>query len=641
MPDAGLPSGEYFTCTWEVKPNGGGQTRALLMRNRMVRQAGHRPWILSFIPVPDLDERRAALLESGQLVPGMTLQSIYDHYREHDWAGAEPTGRQLPDLDGHKLLEEQMADGTPWRTIYRARRGNTLLFDYQRPDGSTFLRIPSFSFQDQASWPQQIERVSRDGELLEPLTSLGEWFRGWVGELAGDERAFVFVETRVLTPHLVPMDAPNIHQIQVMHNVHTTAPHDWNSPVAPLGQVLLDRMSDLDAVVNLTDRQRDDIRLRRGATDNLFVVPNPVAMPEETPSTTRDPRLVTIVARLAAQKRLRHAVVAFEKVLAKVPDARLEIFGDGPDGPNLKALVNERGLTESVILRGYDPDARRALERSSAFMMTSRVEGYPLATLESMSHGCPVVSYDIKYGPRDQIENGVDGFIVKDKSTSAMARRIVELLESPELVERMGRAAMAKARQHSFERFAADWADVLQTVVRQKAGRTRIRSAELEVRRLSVERPGLLARLPIARAGAVPGVHDDDAVLSFEGVLRVRGRGAPETLEQARVELAVVYDGSSDIVDVPVSVTRAGKAFTVCAQARLGDVAPQGSAGAARLRLRLIWANSVWDTYVTRPVPAVESTGVEVGYLADGSLALQRPPAPPEPEAAATDQASE
>ncbi len=55
--------------------------------------------------------------------------------------------------------------------------------------------------------------------------------------------------------------------------------------------------------------------------------------------------------------------------------------------------------------------------------MTSSFEGYPLATLESMSRGCPVVSYDIRYGPREQISDGVDGFLVPPGDIELLAQR--------------------------------------------------------------------------------------------------------------------------------------------------------------------------------------------------------------------------
>ena len=95
--------------------------------------------------------------------------------------------------------------------------------------------------------------------------------------------------------------------------------------------------------------------------------------------------------------------------------------------------------------------------------MTSSFEGYPLSTLESMGRGCPVVSYDIKYGPREQITDGVDGFLVPPGDTELLAQRVIELLRSTRARrahERRGARAApsASARRSSLAR----WAEVLE-----------------------------------------------------------------------------------------------------------------------------------------------------------------------------------
>ena len=316
--------------------------------------------------------------------------------------------------------------------------------------------------------------------------------------------------------------------------------------------------------------------------------------------------------------------MAFEKVLREIPDARLEIFGDGSDRNHLESFILKRGLSSSVILRGYDPDARAALNRSSVFLMTSRNEGYPLSTLESMSHGCPVVSYDIKYGPREQITHGVDGFLVPDGNIKQLAERVTQLLRSPELVAQMSRAAVLKAREHSPERYAEEWSNVLHTVVRQKQSRTSITSARLEVTRMSIARPGPLRRLLDRVRSSPPGVYPGDAVLSFRGVLTVEGRGAPETLQGARIELAAVQQASGEVVELPVEVTQEGMRFEISAEAPLAPLlGPAGAEEQAYLRLRLVWENSAWNVQLSWP-PEIEAAH-EAGSSPDETPTIQRP----------------
>jgi poly(glycerol-phosphate) alpha-glucosyltransferase len=619
-----LPDGRYLTCTWDLSLTAGGMARALMMRHRMLDAMGHESAILSFVPMADLEQRRARLIEQGLLTPGVGVRSIYNHYREHDWADAEPTGRSLPRLREEVIEEECTPDGSAWRVAYGTPQGGAHIYDYLRSDGSTFLRIPAFSFSRPGTWPRRIDRVTREGELLKPLTSLGRWFQPWLRAQVGDERTFVFLDARVLVPHLVPLRAaPRAHLVHVVHNVHTGPPHRWDSPVSATERMVLERMNHLDAVVCLTPRQRDDLHRRRGATDNLFVVANPVTMPETHPTVERDPRLVMVVARLHRQKRLNHAISVFERVLRQVPDARLEIAGEGPERERLQSMIDRRGLSHAVTLTGFDPQAPDKLVRASAFLMTSRHEGYPLATLESMSRGCPVVSYDVQYGPRDQITDGVDGFIVPVGDQKAMTERVVRLLQSPKLVATMSDAAVEKARSHGFDRFAAEWAHVLDTVARQHPSRINPGKVKLEVERLDVARRVALSQVRRSRQGAVPGRHSPDATLRFRATLHV-ARKARKVLEQARIELFAAGERSGDVVALPLAVERKGATFELSSDCRLGDLVGTRTADPMRLHVRLVVNNFAWQTAVTRPHE--HEPAIEASYLPDGSLTIERTP---------------
>ncbi len=604
------------------------------MRNRILAQeAGVNPSVLTFGSTPDGAELRLRLLERGLLTPEISLLNIFEHYRERDWLDPQGTGQGLDDLQAHLQQVQTRPDGSPWRTTYRLPATGALVHDYLRPDGTPYLRIPQFSFGNPTSWPTAIKAVSKDGEVVEVFKSLGQWFRGWVRELTqDDEQAFVFMDSRYVVPHLVPIRAPHIYLVYVLHNLHLGGGlgRRWDSETSEIYERLLDRIPGMDAMVTLTERQRSDIAQRRGETDNLFVVPNPVEMPDATEQVERDPGLATVVARLEPQKRLQHAISAFAEVVEKVPGARLDIYGAGSRRDSLQEQIRRRGLSSSVTLRGHDPQAREALSRSSAFLMTSMFEGYPLATLESLSHGCPVVSYDVKYGPSEQITDGVDGFLVSAGDISAMADRVVQLLSSPDLVQRMSRAAVAKAEQHGNERFLADWSTVLRTAVEQKAARVRLTDAHLDVTTVEVQRSGMLEGL--ARAGGSPalGRFRPSSVLVLEATLRVKARGPHRDLDDARVEVAAVQRGSGAVVELPVEWRRDGNQLHLTSRAPLADLMgpsdPAGSSDAgetARLRVRLTWRNAAWQTFVERP-PSTTG-GLEVAYDA-GVLTISRPP---------------
>lgn len=644
-----LPEGRYLTCPIDVGTDTGGQTRALLMRNRIfAATTGIRPSVLTFAAADDLVRRREVLLERGLLSEGVDLLNVFEHYRDTDWENNEKSGgRPLPDLRRHLREEATFPDGSPWRRTYQVPHAERRVHDYLRPDGSTYLRIGSFVFKDPETHPTRILRVSRGGEVVGRFTSLSAWFRQWIRELGeGHPRTFVFIDSRFAGPLIAPMRAPEVHLIYLLHNIHVMGERRWDSPSTEVYQRLLARVGDFDAFVTLTDRQRQDIAALTGRTSNLFVVPNPVDMPPEPEvPPERDPRLITVVARLEGQKRLSHAIEAFRHVVAEMPDARMEIWGSGSRAAGLQAAIDRRGLHDSVTMMGHHPRARDALWTSSAMVMTSLFEGYPLSTLESLSHGCPVVSYDIKYGPREQITDGVDGFLVPSGDTRALAERLLRLLRDPGLVGRMSAAALETAQRHGNRRFVSDWAEVVRATVELKARRTRIEHAHLDVHRLEVGGASTrrLERLPLGtlahRAvgrGSGPGPVRPGDRLRFSATLTVRGRSRASTLADARVEVAAVHEPSGLVIDVPADVRPGDGVLTVDVDAPVSSLfaddrqavaeggTPQEAAApdSVRLRLRLLWANSCWETTLHRPEGA--RPGLELAYRPDGELRLLR-----------------
>jgi poly(glycerol-phosphate) alpha-glucosyltransferase len=359
----------------------------------------------------------------------------------------------------------------------------------------------------------------------------------------------------------------------------------------------------LDALVTLTNRQQKDIARRYGETNNLYVVPNPVESPQRPdPLPVRDAKRFVIVSRFAPQKHLEHAVRVFALVIKEEPEAKLDIYGDGETRDSIEAEIAKLGIGKSVILHGFDPRARHTLWTATGFLMTSRFEGYPLATLEAMSHGCPVISYDIKYGPREQISQGVDGFLVKRGRFQEMADRVIELIRNPELVAKMSDAAFVKARQHDASAFLEDWRTVLEGVAAAKQHRTTLESVTLKVTRLS---PALLSVDQVigraSRSRPSAPAWGDRGKVKFAAGLEVIGHSARATLDSAVVTLEAIDDGTSAVRAVAMRVRRSGTTFDLSATIDLAGLF-RGTGEAARsMRLRLAWENSSWQVTLSPP----------------------------------------
>ena len=284
MAEIEMPEGLYFSLSGVVRPGTGGQTRALLMRNRLLTQkAGVETTLLTFDSPPVYPDVRAGLEEQGQLVPGMRLLNIFEWYRAHEGADDEPIADSLPKLDGFVTEDEQHPDGTVYLTKYLQSRAGVLhpaIHDYRRPDGSVYLRAPAGVAADSTPASPYV-LVNRQGAPTHTWPRKGGWHRLWLRTLAGDaERVFVISDSRFALAHIAPMRDQRFHLLHLMHNTHTVGERRWDSQLSADYGPLLRGIHKIDGLVTLTARQREDVIERYGETNNLFVVPNPVDLPK-------------------------------------------------------------------------------------------------------------------------------------------------------------------------------------------------------------------------------------------------------------------------------------------------------------------------------------------------------------------------
>jgi poly(glycerol-phosphate) alpha-glucosyltransferase len=239
--------------------------------------------------------------------------------------------------------------------------------------------------------------------------------------------------------------------VHTVHNAHTSAPHQWDSPMDASWIGWFETTANYDAVVWLTETQRTDAERRFGPVSHSVVIPHPAAEPGPEPTVERDVHLAVMVTRLVDQKRVDHAIAAWPAVLRARPAARLDIYGDGPLRSALQAQIDELGIASAVTLRGYDPNASEALGRAAALIMSSNYEGQPLVVLEALSRGCPVVAYDVSYGLAEMVEPGVTGELVPAGDIAALAEAIAGVVGDTEKVDRYSANALRWARAHGAE----------------------------------------------------------------------------------------------------------------------------------------------------------------------------------------------
>ncbi|MBI3997046.1 MAG: glycosyltransferase [Candidatus Omnitrophica bacterium] len=189
------------------------------------------------------------------------------------------------------------------------------------------------------------------------------------------------------------------------------------------------------------------------AESKCMVIPNGVAvlrLPDRIAARrargwSPDDQVILSVGRLSPEKGYEDLLKAFALIASRAPHARLVLVGDGAQRAALQTLQAQSGLNGRVTFAGRQEDVTGWLAAADLYVQPSHREGLPLAVLEAMAAGVPVVATDVG-DLRYVITEGRTGYLVPARQPDTLAARLVDVLEHPEQQPRIAEAARALVR---------------------------------------------------------------------------------------------------------------------------------------------------------------------------------------------------
>lgn len=178
---------------------------------------------------------------------------------------------------------------------------------------------------------------------------------------------------------------------------------------------------------------------------------------------------IVAVGRMDENKNQSMAIRAFARIAQKFPDSRLILYGDGPLRPVLQKQAEQCGLADRILFPGAVTDVADRIEKAYAFVLTSFTEGMPNTLIEAMALGLACVSTDCPCGgPRDLIQDGINGYLVPTDDDAALADRLETLLLDVKLTEKIGKNAAMLQESYRPERVNAEWETYFAGIVGKK-----------------------------------------------------------------------------------------------------------------------------------------------------------------------------
>lgn len=201
-----------------------------------------------------------------------------------------------------------------------------------------------------------------------------------------------------------------------------------------------------------------------GNKPNMEVVYNASTFDVGELSPLIDKRVIS-VGRLTHQKGYSRLIHAWASVAESHPDWKLDIFGSGEEGEALIKQIKRSGLEGVVSIHPPTSTISREYLASSINVLSSRYEGFGMVLVESMAFGVPCVSFTCKCGPRDIIDDGVDGILVPEGDVEGLADGICRLIEEEDLRREMGKNAIRKVREKfSEDKIMKQWTDLFESL---------------------------------------------------------------------------------------------------------------------------------------------------------------------------------
>jgi glycosyltransferase involved in cell wall biosynthesis len=214
----------------------------------------------------------------------------------------------------------------------------------------------------------------------------------------------------------------------------------------------------VDRMIAVSQDTRDRLHREMGwPLHRLTVIPNAIAVDAYARSAgAGDPagiddgsgRPVALVpARLDAQKGHRYLLAAARQL----PGVRFVCAGSGVLSESLADQARDLGVSDRVAFVGFRRDIAALLHACDLVVLPSLNEGLPLALIEAMAAGKPVVATDIG-GTRELVVHEETGLLVAPRDPTALAGAIARVVQDRALAQQLGHAGRRRAREH----FSAD-----------------------------------------------------------------------------------------------------------------------------------------------------------------------------------------
>lgn len=307
------------------------------------------------------------------------------------------------------------------KIVYKPNTVNKLEEVFYDDQGKIYLSFSHTGEDENSIW---LGYLLHEGRLIQ-LENEKDYFRYAFDQIlkAG---GVTFCDARILDQSLLNCSIKT-EKYFILHNSHNVT-----GEISKTYRYLIEHADKADKIIVLTQEQLNDLLELGISSEKMTVIPHSMDDADIVDVASRNPeKKFVFIGRLVPQKQVHHIIHAFSKVAKQYPDYWLEIYGDGKEAGDVADLIAELQAGDNIKMMGRTDNIQEVFRNAIASLISSHFEGFGLVIMESLHYGCPVISYDFKYGPKDLLTDGENGYIIEKDNIDMLAETIMKMIEEP------------------------------------------------------------------------------------------------------------------------------------------------------------------------------------------------------------------
>lgn len=214
-----------------------------------------------------------------------------------------------------------------------------------------------------------------------------------------------------------------------------------------------------DKIITLTNEDKEYYQKYLKLDNKADYIYNPTPF-ENVKKSFCESKIAISIGRLAYQKGFDKLLNIWKIIEEKDSEWELYIIGSGEGKEKLFNQKETLGLKRVKFIEHID-NIEEYYKKASLYLMTSRFEGLPMTLIEAQSFGLPIISYDIKTGPKDIVENGINGYLIENDNEKEFIENFLDLVTDREKLLTFSGNAYKNTNKFKIEKIIERWEEII------------------------------------------------------------------------------------------------------------------------------------------------------------------------------------